>query len=127
MTTFTETRHAAEFILSEASGHRSRDNATLVSGNNLQAGTVLALDSTSTPDTLVYTKYDGARDSGALPDPYPTAILINDVDATSANVACAVLARDAEVNLRLLTYPNQSEEEADVVRLLKLVGIVCRS
>lgn len=127
MTTFTESRHAAEFILSEAAGNRSRDNATLVSGNNLQAGTVLALDVTSQPNDIIYTKWDGSRDSANTHDPYPVAILINDVDASSANTKCSVIARDAEVNTNLLTGPTQTEEVNDMKRLLALVGIICRS
>lgn len=41
MTTFTEGTHAGEHIISEASGTRSRDVVTLLTGNNLAAGTVL--------------------------------------------------------------------------------------
>jgi hypothetical protein len=37
----TETTHAGGFILSEANGNRSRENGTLNSGEDLQAGTVL--------------------------------------------------------------------------------------
>ena len=38
----TETRHAAEFVLSEASGNRSRDAITIVSGAGIvRAGTVV--------------------------------------------------------------------------------------
>jgi len=41
MTTLTEGNHAFEFLVSEAPGHRSREPDTLISGQNLQAGTVL--------------------------------------------------------------------------------------
>ena len=41
MTVFTEGRHTAEHILSEASGMRSRENITVLSGQDLAAGTVL--------------------------------------------------------------------------------------
>lgn len=41
MTTFTEGRHAGEYLISEASGTRSRDVVTLATGNDLEAGTVL--------------------------------------------------------------------------------------
>ncbi len=37
----TEKTHASGFLLSEASGNRSRDKGTLASGQNLGAGTVL--------------------------------------------------------------------------------------
>lgn len=41
MTTFTEGNHAGEYIVSQASGTRSRDIVTLLSGNDLGTGTVL--------------------------------------------------------------------------------------
>jgi hypothetical protein len=40
--TFTEGRHAAEFVLSEANVHRSRDNLLLAASQNIVAGTILA-------------------------------------------------------------------------------------
>lgn len=43
MTTKTELLHAGGFIISEANGNRSRDNATLLSGQNLKAGAVVGL------------------------------------------------------------------------------------
>lgn len=39
----TETRHAGEFIVSEANGARSRKAITIASGQNLVAGAVIAL------------------------------------------------------------------------------------
>lgn len=41
MTTFTESMHAGEFIVSEANGTRARETATLITGQDLEAGTVL--------------------------------------------------------------------------------------
>ena len=41
MTTFTEGQHAAEFLVSEAAGTRSRETGTLLSGQDLEAGAVL--------------------------------------------------------------------------------------
>ncbi|MCK7579302.1 MAG: head decoration protein [Chromatiales bacterium] len=41
MTTFTEGRHAGEFIVAEANGTRSREVGTLALGQDLEAGTVL--------------------------------------------------------------------------------------
>lgn len=40
--TFTEGRHAAEFLLSEANFHRSRDNLLLAASQTIIAGTILA-------------------------------------------------------------------------------------
>lgn len=41
MTTKTETRHAGEFMVSEANGCRSRETETLITGQDLEAGTVI--------------------------------------------------------------------------------------
>lgn len=43
MDVFNEGPHAGEFILSEASGHRSRENVTIGSAQTIVAGTLLAL------------------------------------------------------------------------------------
>lgn len=48
MTTLTEGKHAEEFLVSEAPGHRSREAVTIASGANLVAGTVLGKDTTTT-------------------------------------------------------------------------------
>lgn len=42
MQVFNEGRHAAEFILAEASGNRSRDNASIKDGVAIEAGQVIA-------------------------------------------------------------------------------------
>jgi hypothetical protein len=64
MTTFTEGRHAAEFVLSEAEGTRSRDNVTLHGGftgaDKLKPGTVLG-------------KITSGGKYAASPRPAPTA------------------------------------------------------
>lgn len=43
MAVFTEARHAGEFILSEASGKRSRENVVIAASQTIAAGAVLAL------------------------------------------------------------------------------------
>lgn len=40
---FNEPRHAGEFILSEASGQRSREGVTIGANQNIEPGTILAL------------------------------------------------------------------------------------
>lgn len=50
MTTFTEGQHTGEFMVSEANGARAREQATLLTGQNLTAGAVLGkttIDTTS--------------------------------------------------------------------------------
>ena len=112
MTTLTEGRHAAEFILSEANGNRSRENGTVKQGEDLAAGTVLELD------TGELVEFAGGTVVG---------ILIEAVDATSAATPAAYLARDAEVNLHLLTYPDTSgNPESETVSGLASLGIIAR-
>jgi hypothetical protein len=43
MPVHVEGRHPAEFILSEAEGHRSRDNVTVAAEQAIDAGTIIAL------------------------------------------------------------------------------------
>lgn len=119
MTTFTEGAHSAEFILSEANGHRSRENGTVKSGENLAAGEVVMFDGT---ELVAYGA--GSVTEGGIDE--ACGIMINAVDATDGALAGAYLARDAEVNLKLLTYPDGTDEEANTIASLKLLGIICR-
>lgn len=43
MTTLTEKAHAGGFLITEGDGHFSRDNKTLITGQNLVAGTVVGI------------------------------------------------------------------------------------
>lgn len=123
MTTFTETRHAAEFLLSEANGNRSRANGTLVSGQNLQAGTILMDDGSGKLTALTAAGTAGDLDGTVL------GILLNDGDASGGDLAVAYIVRDAEVNGNLLTYPTESTaggEEAAANAALTALGIIVR-
>ncbi len=119
-TSFTETRHSAEFILSESNGNRSRESATVVSGQNLVAGTVVELDSNGK-----LTIFEGTVDSGSDPDPQAIGVIIPGADATSADVTLvAYIARDAELNVNLLTF---NGGQADMVASLATRGIIVRT
>lgn len=123
MTVFTEDRHAAEFILSEASGQRSRDNGTLAMGQNLKAGTPLMDDGTGKLVAFqANTNTAGALETDAA------GILIAPCDATDADTAVAYIARDAEVNGNLLEYDDTTNggEVALTNASLKLLGIIVR-
>lgn len=113
MVSFSEGRHAAEFLLSEASGNRSRENGTVASGQNLAAGEVVML---SGGNIVAY---------GTGTDDVPVGIMLAAVDATSAAQPGAYIARDAEVNGKLLTYP--TPDIAGVVADLKTLGIIIRT
>lgn len=117
MAALTEARHTAAFILSEANGQRSRESGVLDTGD-LAAGTVLQLSGTK---LVAFTAADATDGTADIP---AAGILIGAADATSADQAVAFIARDAEVNLNLLTYP--AGKKAATVASLKLLGIICR-
>jgi hypothetical protein len=121
MASQTEGQHAAEFLLSEAAGSRSREKVTLTSGENLEGGAVLALVSGK------YIEYD--NDASAAAGGVASAILLEDSDASAADLEVAVIARDAEVNRSKLKYNagmsagDQTAAETD----LATVGIIVRA
>ena len=123
MTVYTEGRHAAEFVLSEANGGRSRDNITVVSGAGVvKAGTVLG-------KITVGGKYTPSPATGADGSQAGAAINLYEVDATSADVVVAAIVRDAEVNKNLLTYEGTVDQPAEKVTKngeLATVGIIAR-
>jgi hypothetical protein len=127
MTVFTEGRHTAEFILSEANGNRSRENGIVTSGQNLAAGAVVMLSA----GKLVI--HNGTLDTGLDVVTAVAGILLESVNAsstgTNADTPAAYIARDAEVNGDLLTYPTESTaggEEAACNASLALLGIIVR-
>ncbi len=91
MPTLTEGGYANGFVISEAPGTFSRENATLISGQNLLAGRVLGKITASGKYTaLAPAAGDGSQTAAA--------ILVADTDASAADKTCAVIARNAEVN-----------------------------
>ncbi len=122
----TETGHAGGFILSEAHGSRSRENALVAQAQVLLAGTVLAALAT---DPVTYAAFDVTGTNGA---DVPVAILIADVNTdtsgTDADTPAAVMARDCEVNGKELVWPDgiTDNQIAAAVVQLKAVGIIVR-
>lgn len=116
----TEAARPAEFILSEASGGRSRHLGTLKSGQNLAAGTVLQKDADA---KLV--AFDGAVDSGGNADPDACGVLIYKADASGGDKTVVYIARDAEVNFKLLTYPAGHGDDT-ILSLRRGCGIIAR-
>lgn len=114
MTALSEGRNAAEFIISEANGHRSRETATVKSGETLAAGEVVMLDGTE----LV--AYDGETGSTAI------GVMIGAVDATGGATKGAYIARDAEVNGDCLTVAANAGDATLYSADLAAVGIIVR-
>lgn len=125
MTNLTEGRHAAEFIVSEANGHRSRSTATVASGEVLVAGQAVQLSG----GKLVAA--DGVLDSAGAVVTAVAGIMFDGVDATAGDVEDAVyISRDAEVNQNEVTYPTETTaggEQAAVNASLAELGIIARS
>ncbi|MFN4140257.1 head decoration protein [Aestuariivirga sp.] len=123
MTVLAESRHPAEFILSEASGQRSRENITLASGAGVVApGTVLG-KVTATGKYIASAV--GASDGSEV----PAAINIYGADATAADAKVSAILRDAEVNGNCLTYHadrDQPAEKTAANEALKSLGVIVR-
>ncbi len=121
MATIIETSHDAEFLVSEASGTRSREVVTLISGQNLAAGVVLGEITASGK----YTQFNQDASDGSQT---AAAILRSACDASGGDKQCVVVARDAEVNGAEIAWPSDIEtaEKAAGIADLAGEGIVVR-
>jgi hypothetical protein len=190
MTALTMKTPPTAFILSEASGQRSRENFLVPKGKILRAGEVAkvedAVSLTTTGDTHTNTTLDGLAATAGLVvgdvylvstlsgkaagvDTYftytgagagtlsaattttlndtalvltrpigvgpwlvagdtPAGISLYDVDAIAEAKWASFIARDAEVNLKMLIFPNPDDLSAmgDVITDLAGIGIICR-
>nr|WP_308006580.1 head decoration protein [Xanthomonas albilineans] len=121
MTTLNENPRSGDFLLSEANGCYSRENEILAAGQNLQAGTVLGVITTSGKYTIFAPEAeDGSQDVGG--------ILLSGTNATAADTAIVVIKRAAEVKADVLIWPTSitaSEKTTAIAKLLTL-GIVLR-
>lgn len=107
MPVYNEGRATGEFILSEAAGKRSRDNVTIASGAGiLAAGTVLG-------QITAIGKYVASAVGASDGSQVAKAVLLAEVDATSADVAAVALTRDCEVNGNILTYAADRDLDAE--------------
>lgn len=124
MTTLTEGRRAAEFVLSEANGNRSRENGTVVTGQDLVAGQLVQDNGAGK-----LTAYTGTLNTAGALIAEAVGILLYDVDASLADVDASYIARDAEVNGNILTFPDETtdgDERANAVASLATLGIIVR-
>ena len=81
----------AGFVLSEASGSRSRESVSLAAtASDLEAGTLLGIVTASG----LYAPYKNTNSNGTET---ATAILLSRVEASASAQKAAVIARDAEV------------------------------
>lgn len=116
MTVYTESKHAGEFIVSQANGALSREAATLTSGQKVVDGTVMAFAT----GKLVAMEGDDIDSEGAS---NLAGIVIGNWDASATGTNADILqvpyiARVAEVNDALLTYPAESSEGGEKVAVV---------
>lgn len=121
MAVLTEGKRAADFVVSEASGTRSRDVITIAQSAVLEPGTVLG----KVTATAKYVALDPAAATGAET---AAALLRSGVDATAADLSAVVILRDAEVNGAELVWPGviTPEQKAAAVADLAAIGIIVR-
>lgn len=127
MSTKTEGRHAAEFLISESPGYISRDKATITvaATTTLKAGTVLGRLSADGK----YVPYDNSGGDGSES---ARAILFEEVsnaDGSPADVVATVINFGAEVRSASLEWAsglNDGDKAAAAVDLL-VYGIKVRS
>lgn len=118
---------ALSFLLSEASGRRSRSVGTIPSGTGkVAAGTVLG-ELTATDGHFVPSPH--AETAGVEGAETAKAILAYGVDATNADVEVTIIDRDAEAKVGMLAYDasvdDQSKTDAKIAQLAA-VGIRAR-
>lgn len=116
--TFTEGRHAAEFILDEANGQRSRENVTLAASQTITPGMVLIAGEAWVAASAV----PGTGDDVCI------AIYGVTTAAGETTTKTAVIARDAEVNGNCLEWPADATDAniATAVAVLAEKGIIVR-
>lgn len=123
MTVLVETRHPGEFILSEASGQRSREAIVIAAGAGIiAAGTVLGK---VTATSKYVASAAGATDGSQT----PAAIAIHGADASGADVTVSAIVRDAEVNGKCLTYHPDRDlpaEKTAAGAALATLGVIVR-
>lgn len=120
-TNTTEKAHDGEFLLSEANGHQSRERKTVISGQNLVAGTVVGVITASGKVTILAPAAgDGSQNAAG--------VLLNGVNASAADAAGVIIARNAEVISAALTWPGgiTAPQKATATTALAALGILIR-
>jgi Bacteriophage lambda head decoration protein D len=111
---------AGDFILSEANGTRSRENGILDTGD-LQAGTVLGRITASGK----YVQFAPAATNGSE---NAAGLLYDNSNATAADQAIVVIARDAEIKADYIVWPAgiSTEDKTAAIVELNALGVFIR-
>lgn len=121
MSVETEGKHTGEFLLSEAPGSLSREQATLKGGNSIDVGDPLMWDNGK------LAKHDGALDTDNNVVSAVAGFAWAKVDATLGDVKNVVyIARDAEIRDSSITYPVGANKKAAILESAALLHIIAR-
>lgn len=117
----TETNRAGEFIISEGNGTYSREAITVVSGQNLAAGTIVGKITASG-------KYKAYDDDNVDGSEAAAGILYAAVDASGGDAPGVIICRQAEVADSLLVWAstNDSGDKTAGKADLAALGIIIR-
>jgi hypothetical protein len=111
------------YLVATLSGKAAGD-PTYFTYTGASAGTL----SRATTTTLSTTALVLTRPAGVGPwlvaGDTPAGVSINDVDATDGATWGSFIARDSEVNLKLLRFP--ADSDFDVIADLAGIGVICR-
>ncbi len=121
-TILTEETHAGEHIVSEASGHRSREALTVAAEQTLATAQVVA--QLTADDNVVALNQDGADGSEVA-----IGVLYEAVTTAAGETASAVVhVRDCEIRSSDLAWPSDitSGEKDTAIAELKALGIILR-
>jgi hypothetical protein len=118
----TETPHSAEFILSEANGYGSRDNATIAIGDSVKIGQTLKVVTPATTTAPAVVTGNVTTDTAA------DAIAIYAVPVSTVAQNVAVISRNAEVNGNLLYFPGTitATDKNNIAKALAVHNIMAR-
>ena len=113
--------HPTEFILTEANGQRSRDNAYFVDPTTVQVGQPCKKTADATTDTpATYVLATVGADCKAL-------TLYGGTSMSGEGLHVSVITRDCEVNGRCINWGSLSQaEQVAGVAALATVGIIVR-
>lgn len=118
----TETAHAAEFILSEAPGHYSRDNAKFADPSTIRVAQPVKQSVAPTTDLPgVYIPAVTGADCLAI-------AIYGGVSSSGYDLLLSVLTRNAEVNGKLISWPANFDNTAKAAGITALAtkGIIVR-
>jgi hypothetical protein len=118
----TEGKHTGEFLVSEANGTRARATGTVLSGQNLEVGELVGIE-TASGKYVAYNPANTIVGSGTI-----AGIAFASVDATGGDVANQVfIVRDAEVRGSDLKY-NEAVPGTITTQVagLKSLGLIVR-